>query len=154
MNEFILFKIVEITTCYKLISTYYNVHYKLPYYLLKIIQKFWLVKSGGWNRHIRSVVALIWSYDIIIEYWKHLYVFIHIMTYLFVYWKHLYDLMTSHLCQMRENTNGLCCSCQNLKYKWLLQEKGSQIQINNKTIIEFGSRKIWGLLRPRFVLSA
>ena len=43
------------------------------YYLLKIIQKFWLVKSGGWNRHIRSVVAQIWSCDIIIEYWKHLY---------------------------------------------------------------------------------
>ena len=35
------------------------------------------------------------------------------------------------------NTNGLCCLCQNLKYKWLLQEKGSQIQIN-KTIIEWG----------------
>ena len=52
---------------------------KIFYYLLKIIQKFWLVKSGGWNRHIRSVVAQIWSYDIIIEYWKH-----------------LYDLMTSH----------------------------------------------------------
>ena len=43
------------------------------YYLLKIIQKFWLVKSGGWNRHIRSVVAQIWSYDIIIEYWKQIY---------------------------------------------------------------------------------
>ena len=28
------------------------------------------------------------------------------------------------------------------KYKWLLQGKGSQIQINNKTIIEFGSRRI------------
>ena len=42
------------------------------YYLLKIIQKFWLVKSGGWNRHICSVVAQIWSYDIIIEYWKHM----------------------------------------------------------------------------------
>ena len=33
MNEFILFKIVEITTCYKLISTYYNVHYKLRYFV-------------------------------------------------------------------------------------------------------------------------
>ena len=43
------------------------------YYLLQIIQKFWLVKSGGWNRHIRSVVAQIWSYDIIIEYWKQIY---------------------------------------------------------------------------------
>ena len=47
--------------------------FKIDYYLLKIIQKFWLVKSGGWNRHIRSVVAQIWSYDIIMEYWKHLY---------------------------------------------------------------------------------
>ena len=28
------------------------------------------------------------------------------------------------------------------KYKWFLQEKGSQIQINNKTIIEFGSPRI------------
>ena len=29
------------------------------------------------------------------------------------------------------------------KYKWrLLQGKGLQIQINNKTIIEFGSRRI------------
>ena len=43
------------------------------YYLLKIIQKFWLVKSGWWNRPIRSVAAQIWSYDIIIEYWKHIY---------------------------------------------------------------------------------
>ena len=41
------------------------------YYLLKIIQKFWLVKSSEWNRHIHSVIAQIWSYDIIIEYWKH-----------------------------------------------------------------------------------
>ena len=38
------------------------------YYLLKMIQKFWLVESGGWNCHIRSVVAQIRSYDIIIEY--------------------------------------------------------------------------------------
>ena len=29
MNEFILFN----TTCYKLISTYYNVHYELPYFI-------------------------------------------------------------------------------------------------------------------------
>ena len=33
MNEFTLFKIVEFTTCYKLISTYYNVHYKLRYFV-------------------------------------------------------------------------------------------------------------------------
>ena len=37
---------------------------------------------------------------------------------------------------MRENTNG-----------WLLQGKGLQIQINNKTIIEFGSRRIWGIIK-------
>ena len=52
---------------------YNNENYVIYYYLLKIIQKFWLVKSGGWNRHIRSVVAQIWSYDIIIEYWKLIY---------------------------------------------------------------------------------
>ena len=28
------------------------------------------------------------------------------------------------------------------KYKWLLQGKGLEIQINRTTIIEFGSRKI------------
>ena len=28
------------------------------------------------------------------------------------------------------------------KYKWLLQGKDMQIQVNNKTIIEFGSRRI------------
>ena len=33
MNEFILFKIVEITTCYQLISIYYNVHYELRYFV-------------------------------------------------------------------------------------------------------------------------
>ena len=43
------------------------------YYLLKMIQKFWLVESSGWNCLIRLVVAQIWSYDIIIEYWKHIY---------------------------------------------------------------------------------
>ena len=43
------------------------------YYLLKIIQEFWLVKSCGWNRNIRSVVAQIWRYYITIEYWKHIY---------------------------------------------------------------------------------
>ena len=43
------------------------------YYLLKIIEEFWLVKSCGRNRHIHSVVAQIWSYDITIEYCKHIY---------------------------------------------------------------------------------
>ena len=37
---------------------------------------------------------------------------------------------------MRENTNGR-----------LLQGKVLQIQINNKTIIEFGSRRIWGIIK-------
>ena len=33
------------------------------------------------------------------------------------------------------------------KYKCLLQGKGSQIQIDNKTIIEFGSRRKWGIIK-------
>ena len=32
------------------------------------------------------------------------------------------------------------------KYKWPFQGKGSQIQISNKTTIEFGSRRIWGII--------
>ena len=35
----------------------------------------------------------------------------------------------------------------NSKYKSLLQGKGSQIQINNKIIIEFGSRRICGIIK-------
>ena len=50
-----------------------HISIKFNYYLFKIIQKFWLFESDGWNRHIHSVVAQIWSYDIIIEYWKHIY---------------------------------------------------------------------------------
>ena len=87
------------------------------YYLLKIIQKFWLVKSGGWNRHIRSVVAQIWSYDIIIEYWKHIRHYDVICSYI----ENTYSTLWRHtnlccLCQM-QNTYGLCCLCQNSKYK-------------------------------------
>ena len=33
------------------------------------------------------------------------------------------------------------------KYKCLLQGKGSQMQINNKTIIEFGSRRKYGMIK-------
>ena len=43
------------------------------------------------------------------------------------------------------------------KYKWLLQGKGLQIQINNKTIIQLLNSVLVGyeeLLRPQFVLSA
>ena len=58
---------------YDVTSWIISIPNKDDYYLLKIIRKFWLVKSGGWNRHIRSGVAQIWSYDIIIEYWKHIY---------------------------------------------------------------------------------
>ena len=36
---------------------------------------------------------------------------------------------------------------QNSKYKCLLQGKGLQIRINNKTIIEFGSRRIRGIIK-------
>ena len=31
-----------------------------------------------------------------------------------------------------QNTNGLCCLCQNSKHKCLLQGKGLQIRINNE----------------------
>ncbi len=57
----------------QLLSTPAIFHVRYYYYLLKMTQEFWLVKSCGWNRHIRSVVAQIWSYDITIEYWKHIY---------------------------------------------------------------------------------
>ena len=40
------------------------------------------------------------------------------------------------LCQIRKNTNGR-----------LLQGKVLQIQVNNKTIIEFGSRRIWEIIK-------
>ena len=40
------------------------------------------------------------------------------------------------------------------KYKWLLQGKGSQIQINNKTIIEFGSRRKWEIIKASVCLTA
>ena len=58
-----------------LLQSKYNVDtlYITFHYLLKIIQKFWLVKSSGLNRHIHSVVAQIWSYDMFIVYWKHIY---------------------------------------------------------------------------------
>ena len=93
-----------------------------------------------WHHH-RILKTLIRHYDVICSYIENTYTTL---------WRHT-NLCC--LCQM-QNTNGLCCLCQNLKYKWLLQEKGSQIQINNKTIIEFGSRRIWGLIRHRFVLPA
>ena len=103
---------------------------------MKIIQKFWLVKSGGSNRHIRSVVAQqLWHhhrilkthirhYDVICSYIENTYTTL---------WRH--NNLCS-LCQMWENTNGR-----------LLQGKVLQIQINNKTIIEFGSRRIWGIIK-------
>ena len=56
-----------------------NIHH---YYLLKIIQEFWLAKSCRWNRHIRSVAAQIWS-------WKQLY---HVWRNFVVHWKQLYHV--------------------------------------------------------------
>ena len=54
-----------------------------------------------------------------------------------------------------QNTNGLCCLCQNSKYKWLLQGKGSQIQINNnlKHLLNSVLVGYEELLRPGFELS-
>ena len=46
-------------------------------------------------------------------------------------------------CQMRENMNAFF----NKEIINVLQGKGSQIQINNKTIIEFGFRRKWGIIK-------
>ena len=93
-----------------------------------------------WHHH-RILKPLIRHYDVICSYIENTNTTL---------WRHT-NLCC--LCQM-QNTNGLCCSCQNLKCKWLLQGKGSQMQINNKTIIEWGRVGYEELLRPRFVLSA
>ena len=63
-----------------------------------------------------------------------------------------YDVISSYI----ENTNttlwrhnNLCCLCQmreNTNDR-LLQGKGLKIQINNKTIIEFVSRRMWGIIK-------
>ena len=86
-----------------------------------------------WHHH-RILKTNIRHYDVICSYIENTYTTL---------WRHT---NLSCLCQMK-NTNGLCCLCQNSKYKWLLQGKGSQMQINNKTIIEFGSRRIWGIIK-------
>ena len=78
-----------------------------------------------WHHH-RILKTNIRQYDVISSYIENTY------TTLWV-WGHS---NLSCLCQMRENTNGR-----------LLQGKGLQIQINNKTIIEFGSRRIWGIIK-------
>ena len=83
-----------------------------------------------WHYH-RILKTHIRHYDVICSYIENTYTTL---------WRHT-NLCC--LCQM-QNTNGLC---QNSKYKWLLQGKGSQIQINNKTIIEFGFRSIWGIIK-------
>ena len=86
-----------------------------------------------WHHH-RVLKTLIRHYDVICSYIENTYTTL---------WRHT-NLCC--LCQM-QNTNGLCCLCQNSKYKLLFQGKGLQIQINNKTIIEFGSRRIWGIIK-------
>ena len=86
-----------------------------------------------WHHH-RILKTHIRHYDVISSYIENTYTTL---------WRHP-NLCC--LCQM-QITNGLCCLCQNSKYKWLLQGKDSQIQINYKTIIEFGSRRIWGIIK-------
>ena len=93
-----------------------------------------------WHHH-RILKTHIRHYDVIYSYIENTHTTL---------WRHT-NLCC--LCQM-QNTNGLCCLCQNSKYKWFLQGKGSQIQINNKTIIEWGRVGNEELLRQRFVLSA
>ena len=86
-----------------------------------------------WYHH-RILKTHIRHYDVICSYIENTYTTL---------WRHA-NLCC--LCQM-QNTNGLCCLCQNSRYKWLFQGKGSQIQINSKTIIEFCSRRIWGIIK-------
>ena len=76
-----------------------------------------------WHHH-RILKTHIRHYDVICSYIENIYTTL---------WRHT-NLCC--LCQMRENRNGR-----------LPQGKGLQIQINNKTIIEFGSRKIWGNIK-------
>ena len=83
-----------------------------------------------WHHH-RILKTHIRHYDVIYSYIENTYTTL---------WRHT-NLCC--LCQM-QNTNGLR---QNSKHKWLLQGKGSHIRINNKTIIEFGSRRIWGIIK-------
>ena len=76
-----------------------------------------------WHHH-RILKINIRHFDVISSYIENTYTTL---------WRH------TNLCclrQMRENTNGR-----------LLQGKGLQIQINNKTITEFGSRWIWGIIK-------
>ena len=76
-----------------------------------------------WHHH-RILKTHIRHYDVICSYIENTYTTIWLHTNLCC------------LCQMRKNTNGR-----------LLQGKGLEIQINNKTIIEFGSRRIWGIIK-------
>ena len=76
-----------------------------------------------WHHH-RILKTHIRHYELICSYIENTYTTL---------WRHT-NLCC--LCQMRENTNGR-----------LLQGKVLQIQINNKTIIEFGSRRIWGVIK-------
>ena len=76
-----------------------------------------------WHHH-RIFKTHIRHYDVICSYIENTYTTL---------WRHA-NLCC--LCQMQENTNG-----------GLLQGKVLQIQINNKTIIEFGSRGIWGIIK-------
>ena len=75
------------------------------YYLLKIIQKFWLVKSGGWNRHIRSVVEL-WQHGILKTHIRHYDV---ICSYI----ENTYDVTLAYAVYAKcRKIQHLCCLCQ------------------------------------------
>ena len=76
-----------------------------------------------WHDH-RILKTHIRHYDVICSYIENTYTTL---------WRHT---NLCGLCQMRKNTNGR-----------FLQGKGLQIQINNKTIIEFGSGRIWGIIK-------
>ena len=64
------------------------------------------------------------------------------------YLKHIFDIMTSTnlccLCQKRENTIGFFC---NLRLVYKASVFPVSIQINNKTLIKFGSRRIGEIIK-------
>ena len=99
----------------------------------------------GWERWMRSSYPFDSCSNL--ELWHHhrilktsaenTYTTLHVVS---SYIENTYTTLWRHtnlccLCQMRENTNGR-----------LIQGKVLQIQIKNKTIIEFGSRRIWGII--------
>jgi hypothetical protein len=89
---------------------------------LELWHHHWILKT-----HIRH-------YDVIWSYIENTYMTL---------WRHT-NLCC--LCQKRENTNGLV-ACVFLFTMQAFTLSPIYIQINNKTIIEFGSRRIWGIIK-------